>query len=120
MTRPPDAIETHRPTDTQPPSGRRGRPKGSRSVHFRQSLAIAYAVCGGLTRNQVFEALGRVPTEANHNWLRRRLNYGSEAMNDPTNRDWLEEVYDAKLRELDPDERKAFHLARLRALAAVV
>jgi hypothetical protein len=68
----------------------------------------------------VFEALGRLPTEANHNWLRRRLNYGLEVIEDPENQDWLEHVYDAKLRQLDPRESKEFHRARLRALASVV
>jgi len=89
-------------------------------VHFRQCLAIAYAIQGGLTRNEVFGALGRIPTEANHNWLRRRLKYGLEALNDPRHREWLRDVYEAKLRELDVRECKQFHLVRLRALAGVV
>jgi hypothetical protein len=106
--------------DHQQSSPRRGRPKGSRSLHFRQSLAIAYAVRGGLSRNEVFDALRRIPTEANHNWLRRRLNYGLEVIDNPGNQDWLEDLYDARLRQLDARERKEFHRARLRALASVV
>jgi len=104
--------------DQQALPRRRGRPKGTRSVHFRQSLAIAYAFRGGVTRKEILESLRRAINPSNYNWLRTPLNYGVAVMDDPGNRDWLEGLYPARLHELDPGEHKEFHLARLRRLAA--
>jgi hypothetical protein len=103
----PDLLRRHRLGPARP-----GRPTGSRSLPARRADAIAFAFdkCLGLRPAAFLRAIGRDPTRANFNWLKRQLDLGRRSLNDPGLAWYIDDVFWKPLNRLPSTEQRRFLL----------
>lgn len=88
---------------------RPGRPRGSRSIPFREAATVKVAIdYVRMLKADVIRALGREATRSNIKWIDRRLDYGRTA---PTW--WLESVLLRHLRGRPKAEQEEIMRERL-------